>query len=825
MNKKYEHSKAEQAVQQQWENERTYAAENNTGPLYSIDTPPPTVSGALHIGHIFSYTQTDIIARYKRMSGFSVFYPFGFDDNGLPTERFVEKKLNVSAQKLGRSAFINLCLEQTVAIEQQFKTLWQRMGLSVDWQQNYSTIDQRSRQLSQTSFIQLYKKGFVYRKNEPALYCTTCCTSVAQAELDDHEQEAFFFDILFRLSDGTPAVISTTRPELLASCVALLYNSADRRYQHMSGKTATVPLFGFEVPILQDDQVMMDKGTGLVMCCTFGDKTDIAWFKKFNLPYKPSIGRDGRWLETTGALAGLKAAQAREKVVELLKEAGVIQGERPTKHAVNIHERCKKEIEYLALPQWFLKILPFKDKFIELAETIQWYPEFMKTRYIDWVENIGWDWGLSRQRFYGIPFPVWHCADCDYTIMAAEDQLPLDPQETPYAGKCPMCDSNRIIPDTDVMDTWNTSSLTPYICAALYQKTTDHIFDTPTPAFLPMALRPQAHDIIRTWAFYTLVKTWMHHAVIPWKSIVISGHVLSGGGGKISKSQGNSVLEPERLLATYPADAIRYWTASASLGHDVLFAEQQLVIGQKLLVKLWNAFAFIIEHAGQNDSSGHKNPQDLINLWILHQATITFKQYIVAFESYEIGSALHAVERFFWHDICDNYLELIKDRFFNPSNFDQLVIEETRSTLKIIGLRILQLYAPFIPHITELLYQHGYKQSMMSSSVHQTRFMDIQKPSYAQDKADLMAALLSLVTSVRKLKSEHQLSLKVDIAVLTIVADTIIIDRLREQEKTIRGITRAQTILYKSLYEAEPSLKQQENGWHAIVPVKHEVSL
>lgn len=554
MEKKYDHGAAEAQMQQLWTQEKTYAYRNTGAPVYSIDTPPPTVSGALHIGHIFSYTQTDIIARYKRLCGFSIFYPFGFDDNGLPTERFVEKKTGIVGHQVGRSEFIKLCLAETVEVEKKFEDLWKRIGLSVDWTKCYSTIDEMSRRISQASFLELYTKGYVYRRDEPALYCTACRTSVAQAELDDAEQPSQFYDIQFTAADGTPLVVATTRPELLPSCVAMFYHPNDQRYQHLKGAMARVPLFGFEVPILADEAVVMEKGTGLVMCCTFGDKTDIAWYKKYNLPYKPSLGRDGRWLPSTGILAGLKVLQAREAVVVALKEAGLLLNQRAITHAVSIHERCKQSIEFLVLKQWFLKLLPYKQELLTVADKINWYPAYMKARYKNWVENINWDWCLSRQRFYGIPFPAWHCLDCDEVILARKEQLPVDPQEV-GAIACSSCKSMNVVPDTDVMDTWNTSSLTPYICKALQENATSpeqqvKLFES---AYTPMSMRPQAHDIIRTWAFYTIAKTWMHHKEMPWQDIVISGHVLSGEKEKISKSQGNSPLQPENLMKNYAA--------------------------------------------------------------------------------------------------------------------------------------------------------------------------------------------------------------------------------------------------------------------------------
>lgn len=810
MEKKYDHLRAEKNAQVLWEQQQTYSAGNNPGPLYSIDTPPPTVSGSLHIGHIFSYTQTDFIARYQRMQGFSVYYPFGFDDNGLPTERFVEKKREVIAHQMTRSAFIELCLQETVAIEEQFKNLWQQMGLSVDWNACYSTIEERTRKISQASFIDLYKKNYVYRKDEPALYCTACRTSVAQAELDDVEKPGTFNTILFKSDTGEDLTIATTRPELLPSCVALLYNPADTRYQHLKNHSAIVPLFGNSVPILEDNSVLIEKGTGLVMVCTFGDKTDIEWFKKFNLPYQPSIGLDGRWLPRTGMLAGLKVAPAREKIVAAVQEAGLLVEQKPIQHAVNIHERCKNAIEYLMLPQWFLKILPYKEKFLEQGEKIAWYPSFMKARYKNWVENISWDWCLSRQRFFGISFPVWYCADCATIVLAREEDLPVDPQEQPYTGTCPQCAGKNFIPDKDVMDTWNTSSLTPYIVQELYKNT----YNKNTSDFLPMSMRPQAHDIIRTWAFYTIVKAWMLSGTIPWKSIVISGHVLTSEKEKISKSQANSPLVPENLLKLYPADVIRYWTASGSLGHDVSFSDNQLKIGQRLLIKLWNAFKFIHEHTENQVLTSHAE-NSVINQWILHQASNCFTQYTHYFEQHEFGLALDVVEKFFWNDICDNYIELVKDQLFNPTAYAEHEVAATRATLHAVGLRVLQLYAPYLPHITETLYALIYNKT---GSLHQTKFAQVQLEYKAPQSAEIINKVLDVVTQVRKFKSDHQLSLKVDIATLTLSAAPEILEVLKTQEALLKGVTRALEIIY-TRDENISHMEQRDNSWHAVICV------
>lgn len=471
MDNQYNFKDVQEKLQKLWSDEGIYAPDLSSKKQYSIDTPPPTVSGSLHIGHIFSYTQTDIIARYKRMSGYTVFYPFGFDDNGLPTEKFVEKKENIQAHSLARSEFIARCLTATHEVEDQFKLLWQTMGLSVDWNFWYSTISEQSRRLSQLSFIDLYKKGYVYRKNEPALYCAFCRTTVAQAELDDTEVASHFTDIAFKDIEGNDLVIATTRPELLPSCVALLYHPDDARYQHLAGTQAVVPLYGNTVPLIADELVLPDKGTGLVMCCTFGDTTDIEWFKKHALPYKQSLGPDGKFMSHIDIIAGLKPQEARKKILEQLTLNGLVRAQKDIVHTVNVHERCKKEIEFIVVPQWFIALLPYKKELIALADQVEWYPAFMKTRYVNWVENLSWDWCISRQRFFGIPFPAWHCNSCSAITLAPESLIPIDPQEKSDAVTvCGSCRSVDICPDTDVMDTWNTSSITPYLCRELFNQ-------------------------------------------------------------------------------------------------------------------------------------------------------------------------------------------------------------------------------------------------------------------------------------------------------------------------------------------------------------------
>ena len=820
MDKHYNYKQAQEEAQNKWGQEKTYSLDNNPGPLFSIDTPPPTVSGNLHIGHIFSYTQTDILARFARMSGNSVFYPFGFDDNGLPTERYVEKKLDIRAHEMSRTEFINVCLKETYAVEKEFQELWQRMGLSANWEYCYSTISESTRKISQESFLRLLQKGYIYRKNEPALYCTACRTSVAQAELEDVQKPSFFIDTIFTDQNGANLIISTTRPELLPSVNAVVYHPDDARYTHLYNTFATVPLFNHKVPILPDEKVIPEKGSGLVMVSTFGDKTDIEWFKKHTLEYRPMIGLDGKMAPAAGMLAGLSVAQARIKVIEELQKNNLLIAQKPIVHAVNVHERCKKEIEYVMLPQWFLNLMDYKQKFIALAEDIEWYPAYMKSRYTNWVENIGWDWCLSRQRFYGIPFPVWHCKKCATLITPSFEQLPIDPQETPYNGACPQCKSTEIVPDTDVMDTWNTSSLTPYICYGLLNPETKSLFEIP---FAPMSLRPQAHDIIRTWAFDTIVKVWMHHETIPWSKIVISGHVLADSKEKLSKSKDNAPNSPQTLLENYPADVIRYWTASGSLGQDIAFSDSQLKIGQRLITKIWNAFRFIYEHSAQTSLNQPTAPLGAPNEWLLHTASQTFARYQEYLRDNEFNLALDTIEKFFWNNFCDNYLELIKDQLFKPENYDTNQIEATKWTLHHVGLRILQMYAPYMPFITEHLYGLLYQKSLGIDSLHQTKYSHIQQPYVFAESTALMETIIELVTQVRKLKTEQQLSLKTPLNTLTLcLADEQQLRKIATQEKLLIGITQAQKILFQNSLLAQPILEKTDTELHATVGINND---
>jgi valyl-tRNA synthetase len=809
----YDHQACEKKAQELWESHNVNAfQENSSAPIFSIDTPPPTVSGSLHIGHIFSYTHTDIIARKKRMDGFRVFYPMGFDDNGLATERFVEKKNKTKAHLMKRSEFIKLCLDESHAAEQDFEKLWRAMGLSIDWTKTYSTIAPNVRKVSQLSFIKLYNKGLIDYKEEPSLYCTTCQTAVAQAELDSHEVGTTFNDIAFTTQSGEKLTIATTRPELLVACVAVFYHPDDARYKHLAHQKAITPIYNKEVPLIADELVDMQKGSGLVMCCTFGDQTDIAWYKKHKLPFIAALDRDGKWASSSGSLAGLRAHEARKQILQELEQASALLAQKPIIHAVSIHERCKQEIEFLILKQWFVKILDHKEAFLKRAQELTWTPEFMHSRYRDWVENLKWDWCISRQRFYGIPFPVWHCNECSHVILAPEQSLPVDPQETAAPSTCPQCSSTNLRADTDVMDTWATSSLTPFINAGWPEKNS---------ITLPMSMRPQAHDIIRTWAFYTIIMAHYHADSLPWNDIVISGHVLAGNA-KISKSQGGAKLTPEALLEQYPADAIRYWTAKGRPGLDTAFSESELKGGLRLLTKMWNAFRFCKDFIAPHKSP-YKGKFDDINKWLLSELSTTVANYQKHFEKFDYTHALGEVETFFWSTFCDNYLELVKDRLYKPEKYSAEELASTQHALYETGYALLQLLAPFIPHATETLYQLLFKENEKHTSLHNST---LQVTRYAYDykaSKDVAAIVLNIVNQVRKLKSTHALSLKTPLKSLTIyVANSAMSAQLKPLEVTLQAITQAEVISFKAEPLENPWLDGEEGSFVAYVEATHD---
>lgn len=784
----------EKEMQKLWEEKEAYKFKGvDERPVYSVDTPPPTVSGKLHVGHIFSFTQSEMLVRYHRLKGENVYYPFGFDDNGLPTERLVEREEGIFAKDLPRSEFIEKCTATKDKYIKEFQGLFKRLGISADWDLGYDTINELSRKVSQRSFIDLVKKGKAYRKEMPVLWCPCCQTSIAQAELENKDVKSYFNYINFFV-DNKDLEIATPRPEFLGGCVAIFVNPNDERYKDLIGKTATVPLYNNQVPIIADEKVAIDKGTGVVMCCTFGDQTDMEWQKEYNLPIKKVMHADGTINPEVAIVGGMKTLDARMKIVEELQKQGLLVKSEKIEHSVSTHERCGNEIEIINSPQWYIDILSIKDELIKAADEINWHPESMKTRYLDWVNNLKWDWCISRQRYFGVPFPVWYCKECGDVMIPEDKELPLNPLEHNPHGAC-KCGCKEFIPETAVMDTWATSSVSPFINMKYGE-------DDERKFLYPMSMRSHAHEIIRTWTFYSIVKSLYHTGQVPWKDLMISGFVLAKKGEKISKSKNNAKMSPNDLLDTYGADMIRYWTASNKLGTDTWFDTKDIEISKRFMNKLWNSAKFVDMHIKDADLSEEAELQS-IDKWLISRCHETFEKYQQQMENYEMGLARQEIDKFFWNDLCDNYLEMAKERLYNPDNKYGDSQKAAQQTLATVFLEALKMYSPFVPHITEYIYQELYKSKLKDELLSTSKFTELP---YDKKYIEFGDAMKKVVGDVRKYKTERNLSMKEPIEELKISTSLDNIRCLRDSILDIQSCTRAEHIDVEKSDETEVTI-------------------
>lgn len=736
-----------------WEKEKTYRFdEKSTKPIFCVDTPPPYVSAAhLHLGHIMSYSQAEFIVRFKRMQGFNVFYPMGFDDNGLPTERFVETKYKIDKSKISRSEFVKLCLKETKLGAKNYKKLWQALGISSDWTKTYSTINKHCQKISQWSFLDLYKKKKLERLEGPIYWCPFCQTALAQADLEDKEEETSLCYIQFKTKSGKKLLIATTRPELLGACVALYFNPQDKRYANLKGKVAIVPLFNYTVPILTDPSVDKEFGTGLMMVCTWGDKDDVLKCKKDKLATRVLFDEQGRLTKLAGPYQELTISEARNKILADLKKKGLLKKQEKITHTLNVHDRCMRPAEFIQAKLWFIKLLNIKSDLLKRGRQLKWYPSHMQKKYENWVKALQWDWCISRQRYYGVPFPLWYCQKCDEPILAKELDLPVDPTETnPPLKICPKCGSKKFRPEKDVMDTWMTSSMTPLIGAKLVKS------KTLQKKLYPATLRPQAFEIIRTWLFYTIVKSHYHHESLPFYDVVISGHGLDPEGHKISKRLGNYII-PENIIEKYGADALRYWTTGATLGENLRYSENEVKKGKRTVVKIFNASRFTLMHLQKLQKLQQTNLEPT-DKWALHHLAQTIKKATTHLEVYEYSKARDLIDQFFWHNFCDNYLEFIKYRLYgNPNSASAKTAKEV---LYILLSNVLKLYAPFLPFITEEIYQSYFRKIEKAKSIHLSSWPKPQKswlepPKFLKE----FDKVLNLIENIRKHKSQKNISL------------------------------------------------------------------
>ena len=755
LDKKYNAKEKEEKWLNYWKDNGIYDFNIDEREVFSIDTPPPTVNGKIHIGHIFSYSQTEMIARYKRLMGYNIFYPFGFDDNGLPSERLVEKEQGKKAHEIGREEFSKLCYETTDKYEAEFQDLFSKMGVSTDWNIHYKTVSPSTIKISQRSFLDLINKGYCYHKESPTLWCNECLTSIAQAELETKTIKTTFNYIKFKTKETQEEfIIATTRPELLPAIVSVFVNPNDEKNKHLIGKTACIPIINIEVPIMADEKVAVDKGTGVVMCCTFGDQTDIEWWKKYNLPLKYIFTNNGRIIDSVPNYGGMKIKEARKQIIEDLQEGGFIVKIEELEHEVQTHERCGKEVEYSVMKQWFIDTMSHKDDFIRIGNEIKWHPDHMHNRYNEWVENIMWDWCISRQRYFGVPFPVWYCKKCDEPVFASVEDLPVNPlSDKPRTNKCSKCGCTEFVPETDVMDTWATSSLTPMINMKYGEKDNYESF------LKPMSLRTNASEIIRTWDFYTIVKSFYHFGTRPWDNVMISGFVMASKGEKISKSKGNSKIEPMDAIKQYSADVLRYWAGTGRLGTDIVYSDETLLRGKKLVNKIWNVSKFIEMHL-TDFKDKEFNDFEYIDRYILGKYKKMEETFIKYLDDYEVGLALNSLERFFW-DFCDNYIEIVKHRLYRPEEFGEEARYSGQKTIHIILYKLLQDFSIYFPFITEEIYQELFHEE---KSIHLTK---IEKLEYDfEDEINNGDIIIEIISKIRGEKSNNNLSLKTEVKLL-----------------------------------------------------------
>ena len=790
--------------------DKTAAKEN----VYSIDTPPPTVSGSLHVGHVFSYTHTDLIARYQRMTGKKVFYPIGWDDNGLPTERRVQNYFGVRCEPtlpfdanfvapnepsekqipISRKNFVELCEKLTLEDEKVFESLFQTLGLSIDWNYTYQTIDKRARTVSQRAFLRNLKRGEAYQAEAPTLWDVTFRTAVAQAELEDRERPGAFHKIGFKKQNGENVYIETTRPELLPSCVALVANPDDDRYKELFGKTVITPLFDVEVPVVAHQLADPEKGSGIAMICTFGDLTDVIWWREFDLPTRGLIGWDGRivaenpeWLTTESAkqtfekIVGKTSHTAREVLVAELKASGDLVGDpKPITHAVKFFEKGDKPLEIVTTRQWYIRNggrdQELRTKLLKRGSELNWHPEYMKVRYENWVEGLNGDWLISRQRFFGVPLPLWYKLDADgnpdydQIIVPDEKQLPIDPQSEAPVGfdESQRNKPNGFIGDPDVMDTWATSSLTPQI-AASWELDND-LFNR----VFPMDLRPQSHEIIRTWLFSTVVRSHLEENSLPWKNASISGWILDPDRKKMSKSKGN-VVTPIDLLEEYGSDAVRYWAAMGRPGTDTAFDTGQMKIGKRLAIKLLNASKFSLS---LNATLNNADVTQAVDHALLNKLAQVVETATTSFDKYDYTRALEVAETFFWA-FTDDYVELVKERTYG--NQGEAAANSARAALGITTHTLLKLFAPFIPFVTEEVWSWWQEGSIHLQSWPKSSEIITDKSA----GIDPLNNVTWILSEVRKVKTENKQSMKAEVKTLEIWAKEEVIEQVKDAQKDL----------------------------------------
>ncbi len=822
--KKYEAKEKEPQIRKFWEENNIYKFdEDSSKVVFSIDTPPPTISGKMHIGHAFSFTQTDFTARYKRMKGFEVFYPFGTDDNGLATEKLVQKEKKVNLRQIPREEAIKICMEFLKEERPHFVDDFQRIGLSCDFNLDYSTINDHSRKISQKTFLDLAKKKLVYKKEGPVMWDRVFQTPIAQAELEDKEIKSTMNYIKAKLvgTDHTYLIYATTRPELLFACAgfsvedqgdyvklkinnefwiisAKTYEENMKKFkienyevieelkgQNIIGEKITIPITNKEIEITHDVAVKADFGTGIAYFCSYGGLEDIEYFARHKLEPIQVLNPDGKLNNKCLKYEGKIAVEARPEIIKDLKEKSDLIFSESITHIVNVGERSGVEVEYIVTKQWYVKYLDKREYFFEMAQKFNWYPEFMKHRLENWIKGLNWDWGFSRQRHYGIPIPAWHCKKCGEAIFADETQLPVDPTNTKPKNKC-KCGSDKFKAETDIMDTWFTSASTPFLAIELVKN------KEMKKKLFPMDLRPQAHDIINFWLFYTMAKTNLLHEENPFKNVAVSGWVLDPQGKKMSKSKGNTI-SPQEIVGKYSNDAIRFAASSTKLGNDIPFQEKEVQSGIKLVNKLYNANKFaamLFDDFKQTDKKINLKELSSIDKWLLAKMQETIKEADIAFENYDYQKAKQLYYDFFMSDIADNYIEIVKKRLWQKEeNY-----KSAQQTLYYALYNSLKGLAPIVPFITEEIYQNFYSNYEKEKSIHQTNYPQTTNEYENKELIEQGNNYLEIIATIRKYKTEKQLSMKAEIETLTIECDKKLKEFIENSMEDLKAVTTSEKI-------------------------------
>ena len=795
MEKEYRAKEVEEKWLRLWKDDMYYFDWNSKKPHYIIDTPPPYPTGSFHLGNALNWCYIDFIARYKRMKGYEVMFPQGWDCHGLPTEVKVEEIHGISKNDVPREEFRKLCVEFTLKNIEKMKNTMKRLGFSIDWSKEYITMFPEYYAKTQLSFVRMYRMGLIYKDYHPVVFCPRCQTTIALAEIEYKKGKTKLNYIRF----GDDVVIATTRPELIPACVAIAVHPDDDRYKHLVGKKVEVPLFGYEVPIIEDEDVDPEFGTGVVMICTFGDKQDVRWWKKHNLPLRAVLNKDGRLNELAGKYRGLTTREARKKILEDLAKEGRLLKQEEIDQNVGVCWRCKTPVEIIAEDQWFVKVE--KDKIIENAKKIKWVPEHMLQRLIDWVESMEWDWVISRQRIFATPIPVWYCKNCGEIIVAKEEWLPVDPTKDMPKEPCPRCGGTEFEGETDVLDTWMDSSITPLI-----------ICGWPNLREYPTHLRPQGHDIIRTWAFYTILRSLALVGEIPWHEIVINGMVLGEDGRKMSKSLGN-VISPEEIIEKYGADALRQWAASGVVGEDVAFSWKEIKSAYRFEQKFWSILRFVAMHLKERPKLKPELLRDA-DKWILSKLMKLVKEVDEHMENYRFDMALKAIRSFTWYEFADNYLEIVKNRLYSGSEEEKT---PARFTLYKVMNVLTRLLAPITPFLAEECWQRLHEAiGERVKSVHLQSYPEVEEEFIDEDAERRGELIKEIVVAVRRFKHDRGLALNAPLKTVKVYVPVEV------DTRDISGALNANVELLRNMPDIEVRIKRLKPKFNIIGPMFKE---